>query len=301
MSTGSFILGDRFKVSFLASDSLGVRSMATFISAGDLNIIIDPSSALGPKRYGLPPHPLEVEALKKSLEVIKSKVLESHVAVITHYHYDHHNPGMAHLFKGRVVFVKDPETHINRSQRLRAERFLRELKKNGCEPRVADGRSFDLMNGKVRLKFSHPLTHGPTSKLGYVVSVLVEYEGRKFLFSSDVQGPCTPEQVEFIVNEDPDVAYIDGPVTYMLGYAYSQESLRESLKNLSTVLEKTKVEVLIVDHHLLRDRNFSERIAPVFKLSKALGKRLETCASAMGRENLLLEAHRRDLYKGLFS
>lgn len=37
----------------LASESLGVRSLATFVEAGGLRILIDPGVALGPKRYGL--------------------------------------------------------------------------------------------------------------------------------------------------------------------------------------------------------------------------------------------------------
>jgi len=68
----------------LAFDSLGVRSMATFISTPDINIIIDPSASLAPLRYGLPPHELEVRALHNSIEVIKNFISFSDVIVITH-------------------------------------------------------------------------------------------------------------------------------------------------------------------------------------------------------------------------
>ena len=47
----------------LSSDSLGVRSMATYVETKDCKILIDPSAALGPKRYGLPPHQKELEEL----------------------------------------------------------------------------------------------------------------------------------------------------------------------------------------------------------------------------------------------
>src|SRR2546421_637024 len=39
----------------LAAESLGVRSMATYVEAGDLRILIDPGATLPPTRWGLPP------------------------------------------------------------------------------------------------------------------------------------------------------------------------------------------------------------------------------------------------------
>jgi hypothetical protein len=43
----------------LAADSLGVRSMATYVEAGDLRLLLDPGASLSPHRYGLPPTPDE--------------------------------------------------------------------------------------------------------------------------------------------------------------------------------------------------------------------------------------------------
>ena len=60
------------KIIPISSDSLGVRSMATYVETKDCKILIDPSAALGPKRYGLPPHKQELEALYK----IKNKISE---------------------------------------------------------------------------------------------------------------------------------------------------------------------------------------------------------------------------------
>ena len=54
------------KIIPIASDYLGVRSMATYIETKDCKLCIDPSAALGPKRYGLPPSKQELEALYKS-------------------------------------------------------------------------------------------------------------------------------------------------------------------------------------------------------------------------------------------
>ena len=43
----------------LAADSLGVRSMATYVEAGALRLLIDPGATLAPRRYGLDPAPAE--------------------------------------------------------------------------------------------------------------------------------------------------------------------------------------------------------------------------------------------------
>lgn len=48
----------------LAFDSLGVRSMATFVET-DLRIMIDPGLDLAPLRYGLPPSKTELERVKE--------------------------------------------------------------------------------------------------------------------------------------------------------------------------------------------------------------------------------------------
>ena len=41
----------------LAADSLGVRSMATYVEAGTLRLLIDPGATLAPRRYGLDRRP----------------------------------------------------------------------------------------------------------------------------------------------------------------------------------------------------------------------------------------------------
>ena len=66
------------KVLPIASDSLGVRSMATYVETKDCKILIDPSAALGPKRYGLPPSEQEIDALKNRnmLEELKENLID---------------------------------------------------------------------------------------------------------------------------------------------------------------------------------------------------------------------------------
>ncbi len=111
----------------LSFDSLGVRSMATYVETDDLKILIDPAVALGPKRYGLPPHPLEIKRMHETWDDVRKYAAKSDVLIITNYHYDHHNPDEPDLYKDKIVYLKDPLRNINRSQSARASYFLGKL------------------------------------------------------------------------------------------------------------------------------------------------------------------------------
>ena len=275
----------------LAFDSLGVRSMATFISTPDINIIIDPSASLAPLRYGLPPHELEVRALHNSIEVIKNFISFSDVIVITHYHYDHHDPGKLiplELLTSKELLVKDPVNMINVSQRIRASKFLKGVKDVGADIKIADGREFKY--GKTLITISKPQQHGNNDKLGYVLMVSIRYEGYSIIFSSDIEGFLNDYSMKFI--EGADVAIIDGPPTYLINNAYSEDEIRACIENLA-ILSK-KVGKLVIDHHMLRDLNYRN----IFNIIKDLsGVNVITAAEFLGLEPNLLEARRRELYK----
>ena len=96
---------------------------------------------------------------------------------------------------------------------------------------------------------------------------------------------------------DPSVLYVDGPMTYMMGTRFSREDLEAALKNLLEILSSTRVDIMILDHHLTRDRHYLEAITPVVGLGRELGKRVVSAAGYLGLEDDLLEARRRELYK----
>lgn len=275
----------------IAADSLGTRSMATFVETDECCICIDPAVSLGPRRYGLPPHPLEYEKMGEHWESIKRYAQKADVLALTHYHYDHHDPGFPEMYRGKTVFMKHPQENINRSQRGRAAYFLKQIEGMPEKLEYADGKEFYFGNTKVR--FSSAVFHGTGNRLGYVVEVCVREGDESFVFTSDVEGPNTREQTDFILKENPSVVYLDGPLSYMLGYRYSQESLTGAVENVLRILNETRVEKLVIDHHLLRDLKWRERIAPVF----STGKMILTAAEFLGVENNLLEARRKELFK----
>ena len=275
----------------IAADSLGTRSMATFVETGDCGICIDPAVSLAPRRYGLPPHPVEYKRMDEHRESIKKYAMISHVLIVTHYHYDHHDPDFPELYEGKNVFIKHPKENINRSQMGRAEFFLKQVEGMPEKLEYADGKKFSF--GNTTIRFSDAVFHGTGNRLGYVVEVCIREGEESFVFTSDVEGPNTKEQTEFIIKENPNVVYLDGPLSYMLGYRYSYESMALAIKNMLRILEETDVEKLIIDHHLLRDLMWKERIAAVFET----GKKVMTAAEFLGVENEMLEAKRRELFK----
>ncbi|MFP3318236.1 MAG: MBL fold metallo-hydrolase [Thermoplasmata archaeon] len=269
------------EVKFLCSDSQGVRSMALFIDSG-IRISIDPSASLGPYRYGLRPTEVEYKKLMECKKKIRKIAKESDVIIITHYHYDHYDP--EEDFYDRRLIIKDPVNNINRSQKIRADYFINKIKNY----EIADSMVYDISGTSI--KFSPPFHHGnEKSRLGYVVSVVVE-KNKKILFTSDVEGPIVESVAEYIIKENPDIVIIDGPPTYFLGYKFSQIDLERSSENLKKI--SGEIDKVVLDHHLLRDLNYRERLSDVYKRGNVF-----TYAEMNGEEINMLEAHRKDLYK----
>lgn len=277
------------KVVPICSDSLGVRSLSVYVETGDLKILIDPGAALGPRRYGLPPSRVEWEALKECREEIRRTAEGCDALVISHYHYDHYGPEEG-FWEGKEVFIKDPESKINASQRQRAAHFL-QLHGERARFKVADGRTFTV--GGTRLSFSPPLPHGPEgTPLGYVIATRVEEEGFVLVHSSDVQGPVVEESARVLVEMKPDLLIVDGAPTYFLGWKFSARNLKRANENLRRILEGTEAEI-ILDHHLLRDLNYRERCEGIWESG-----RVKTFAEYLGRPLRMLEANRKSLFRG---
>lgn len=277
----------------LAADSLGARSMATLVETPDVTVLIDPGVRLAPYRYDLPPHPTEDERQKELWRRIKEAAKKADVLTVSHYHYDHHNPDAPSLYKGKVAFLKDGKVHINRSQRERASAFVRALKKYPKEVQVADGN--DAQFGGTEVAFSPAVPHGYNDELGYVVMVRIAQGDEVFVHTGDVLGPPLKEHLGFLVDANPTVLYADGPMTHMPEH-YPDEYTKRSWANLTRILRTTDVRTLIVDHHLLRDREWRSRIAPLATVAEDHDVTLRTAAEYAGQAVDQLEANRDRLY-----
>lgn len=273
------------KINPIAFDSLGTRSMATYVETGDLKILIDPAVALAPTRSGLPPHPIEVQRMEEHWREIKRFAYKSDVLIVTHYHFDHHNPSEPKIYEDKIVFLKNPLEKINRSQTMRAKEFLSNLGDLPEEIVYSDGSQHKL--GTTKIRFSPPVPHGNNSRLGYVTEVLIDDGETKFLFTSDVLGPCTVDQTDFILECNPNILFVDGPMNF---------TTKEATANLKKIIAECNINTLVIDHHLLRDLNWKNKITEVFSAAEGKTKIL-SAAEFTGRREDLLEANRRKLYE----
>jgi len=266
--------------------------MATHVEAGGVGIVIDPAVALAPRRFGLPPHPVEEEAKAALWGRVKEHVVGADVIVVTHYHYDHVDPEEPEIYRGKTVLLKHPKAMINRSQRERAAALLPRLRELAGEVRYGDGRRFRFGDAEVRL--SRPVPHGMTALRGFVVEVSVRAD-ETFLYTSDVQGPLLEEQVDFVLEERPDTVFVDGPTTY-IDSPYLPVELREACDNLVRIIREAGASRLVIDHHLTRDLGYRERIERVYEAGEEQGVTVECAAEFLNVEPNLLEARRRELY-----
>ena len=281
------------KITPIAADSLGARSMATLVETPDVTVLIDPSVRLGPYRYDLRPHPLEKDRQKELWQRIRSAAKGANVLTVSHYHYDHHNPDAPSIFRGKLAFLKDGKFHINRSQRERAGAFVRALKKYPKEIQVADGNQMDF--GGTELLFSPALPHGYNDELGYVVMTRIAQGNEVFVHTADVLGPPLKEHLSFLIDAQPTVLYVDGPMTHMPDH-YPAEHTKRSLSHLLRILRTTNVRTLILDHHILRDREWRTWMDPIFRAGKEHDVGVLTAAEFAGKPVEQLEANRDRLY-----
>jgi len=274
------------KVVPLAADSLGVRSMATYVECGQTRILIDPGATLGENRFNLAPTDEEWEALKRANDRISGYATRADIVFVSHYHEDHFRYDPA-IYLDKTVWLKDPRRMVGPRQSSRAVTLWKALR-DRCRLSSAEGRRLETPD--VVLTASPPLGHGlDATALGYVVALTVtdRREGQRFVHASDVQGPMSPVAEAYLLRERPDLLYLSGPPTYLepqIGSAL----IERGIESLRRIIDGTGCRV-ILDHHSLREPSYRERLGRVWETG-----RVQTAAGFLGLPDALLEAHRRD-------
>ena len=291
----------------LAAESLGVRSMCTYVETPDVKILLDAGVSLCPKRFGLPPHPEEFKAIDKCRKKISEAAEKADIITLSHYHFDHHTPSYEdwlcnwtmhvetakQIYEDKIVLVKNPKEKINYSQRRRGWVFQKTSGKFAKKLLVADNNSFTF--GETKIKFSEPVFHGPDdSALGWVLMTTIEYDGEKFMFAPDVQGPISNHTLALILKEKADLTMIGGPPLYLTGFRIDEKLIEKGIGNLGKVVENSPY--VIIEHHILRDENWKTKISKVFEKAEKTGHKILTAAEFLGRKNMLLEASRKRLF-----
>jgi predicted metallo-beta-lactamase superfamily hydrolase len=274
----------------LAAESLGIRSVATYVECGATRILIDPGAMLAPSRFGLPPAEEEWAALRRANDRISAYATRASMIFVSHYHEDHfrYDPG---LYAGRRLWAKDPKRQISGRQALRAATFWSKLAGH-CEPDAADGRRLETAD--AILQASPPLSHGPDgTALGYVVALTVEdrREGTRFVHASDVQGPLSTVAAAYLARQRPTLLYLSGPPAY-LEARIGADLVERGIEHLLRIVDQTGCRV-ILDHHALRDAAYPERFRRLWETGRVV-----SAAGFVGEDDAPLEARRRELWTG---
>ena len=276
------------KVIPLAADSLGVRSMATYVEVGDLGVLIDPGATLAPSRFNLPPATEEWDALRRANDRISAYAARASMIFVSHYHDDHFRSDPA-TYAGRAVLVKDPKRMVAGQQARRGAELWTMLTAH-ARPAVADG--YERREHAVELRASPPLPHGVEGTvLGYVVALTVvdRIERERFVFASDVQGPLSGVAAGWLMQQRPTLLYLAGPPSYIereVGAAV----IERGIDNLLRVIDATGCRV-IMDHHAVRDAAFGARFQRLWDTGRVI-----TAAAHLGLELDALESRRHQLW-----
>jgi len=297
----------QIKVIPIAEESIGVRSMCTYVETSDTKILLDAGASLAPKRLGYPPHPREYQALAECRKKISKTAEKADIITISHYHFDHHTPSYTDwftnwsspetakkIYEKKLVLAKSYRSKVNASQRRRGWMFKKTGGSHAKRLETADGRTFKF--GETKLKFSDPVFHGPeNSELGWVLMVTIEFAGEKVVFASDVQGPMYTPTLNKILAENPQLVLVGGPPTYLAGFRVKDEYIETGMQNLKSLVKS--VPTTILEHHTLRDEKWRSLSQPIFDAATEVGHKVLTAAEFSGTENNFLEFRRRQLFE----
>jgi predicted metallo-beta-lactamase superfamily hydrolase len=293
------------KVTPLAFESMGVRSMCTFVETGDLKVLIDPGVSVAP-RFSLMPHPREYAGRNRCRVEIREAAQKADIITISHYHYDHHTPNYVDtvycgsspeearaIYAGKAVLAKDTRSHVNMSQRRRGWLFQKVSSEFVGRFEVADGKTVRL--NETELRFSCPVPHGEEgSELGWVLMLIIARDGEKVMHCSDVQGPSSMETLEMILAEKPDLLIVGGQPLYLVGTKVADATIEVGFRNLEKIVGS--VPVTILDHHILRSEDWRRHAGRVFEEAEKHGNQVLTAAEYAGKTETPLEAGRKALY-----
>lgn len=286
----------------LAGDSLGIRSFAMNVTHDDWAFLIDPGIGLGGTPDGLPPHPVEYQALQSAASRIDAAAETADSVVITHYHHDHFVPlernylGLwsspkrsRRVLADKHIFAKDPTRNINQNQADRARELRRVFTGVAAGLTWADGREREV--GPMTLRFSPPVPHGRAgSNLGWVIMVAIDGPDRTVVYTSDVQGPIETHTTEWILAQHPDVVIVDGP-SLSSSRPADRAAARDNLRRLAEAAD------LVVDHHLYRVRDPTALLRTVEEAATAAGHTVDSVATYRGESRFEYETVRKQLHR----
>jgi len=278
------------KIEILGAESLGVRGLCCMVKLKNRKIVIDPGIALGWSRFGFLPHPFQVAVGAGIRKKIIEELKDATDVIISHFDGDHIPLFDANPYQLKLDLVK--ESLLNTRIWSKGEEYSSEYQKE--RRKIIEkvlGKNLPNAEGEKDgpLMFSLPVFHGNReSKNGKLMMTRIEEDRKVFVHASDIQ-LLDPDAVETILNWKPNIVLASGPPLYLL---FSNNQREEAWKNAVELAKN--VDILILDHHLLRSEEGMEWLKKLDQITK---NRVLCAADFMGREPLFLEAWRKELYQ----
>ena len=164
--------------------------------------------------------------------------------------------------------------------------WIKEIDYQNISVRFAEGRTVKI--GNINMQFTTPLFHGiEFDRIGWVFGITFGYNGKKLLYTSDIQGPFIEDYAKWIIDENPDLLIIDGPPTYLYGYLINKTNLTRAMENILWIINNIKAEIIIYDHHLTRNDNYQKLLSKVYQ--NDIKHKLKTTAELFGLQPLILK------------
>lgn len=183
--------------------------------------------------------------------------------------------------KGRIWFQNRLKNWVHHD-------FIPEkTQSNEISVKYPEGKTYRF--GDTCIRCTQALFHGiEFSRVGWVFSTIIEHNKKKFIHTSDLCGPMIEDYAEFIIQENPDILILDGPMTYMYGYLLTRINLQRCIENAERIIRETDIELMIYDHHLTRDKNYKKHTQDVWNTARDYGTTLLTAAEYLGKTPVVL-------------
>ncbi|MBS3815373.1 MAG: MBL fold metallo-hydrolase [Hadesarchaea archaeon] len=176
----------------------------------------------------------------------------------------------------------------NRVKNWNSNKLIPELDFGNVRVKFIDNNEFDF--GRTKLRFTEPLFHGiEFSQVGWIVPTVIQRYRQKFIHTSDINGPTIEDYADWIISENPNVLYLDGPATYLLGFMLNRINLNRAINNGIRIIENSRSRLILYDHHLPRERKFRERTKDFWDKAKDEGKKAMTVAEYLNKEPVVFE------------
>lgn len=271
------------KIVPLGGETLGVRSFSVFVETDDLKITIDPGLSVVAIKNGFPPTPFEIKALNEVKNNILSACKKSDIIIITHYHFDHFFMD-EEVYKGKIVYIKDPDKLISNNQKKRAQNLLSIFEKSSVKYEIAYG---EKIFKNTKILFSPIFPHGIDEKMGGVISVLIINDER-FLYTSDVLGFSLKDIKDYVIKIYPSIIFFDGS---------TEDLISLSILNLNELVDKLNVKIWLMEHHPYRTIDYKEKYKEIFGIFEKRGINLYNFAKFLKKDEMLLEGERKIFYE----